>query len=346
MARMEQLNPFHFFITLSAAEMNWPEVTTTILYKLGKTISYEKGWEEDECKIKIDNVPLPEHKKKNIRNKSSFYKKHFFLVTRMFDNRIKAFKKLLMASGRVSYYSYRIEFQLRGMPHLHGVFWLNKEEIENCLDENGDYKDKEITELIDKWVSCSLDTGSQKLDKLVKELNVHGHTQSCQKGKMKCRFHFPKYPSPCTIIAQPMKETGKRRTKKLEKHSKTLGAVKEIIEDEKMIEDIMKQYPNKGNEDDYQDQRLKRIEMLLEMAKVSKSKQAGGGKEKGRGGGGRDSRQSDGGGDRPSVFSRLGTKTSQGGAGGRPPTPSGGWGRGQGPSPSGNINLYTMSIHL
>ena len=237
MARMEQLNPFHFFITLSAAEMNWPEVTTAIMHKLGKKITYDKGWEEDECKIKIDNIPLPEYKQKNIRNKSNFYKKHFFLITRMFDSRIKAFKKLLMASGRVSYYSYRIEFQLRGMPHLHGVFWLDKEEIGHCLDENGDYKDKEITELIDKWVSCSLNTGSQKLDKLVKELNVHRHTPSCQKGKLKCRFHFPKFPSKRTLIAHPpSSELSKERLSYLEeilqKVKTKLEELEELTEEE------------------------------------------------------------------------------------------------------------------
>ena len=57
-ARMEQLGQFHFFFTLSCAEMKWPEVTTSILHTLGNKISYETGWEEDETKIKIDNTPL------------------------------------------------------------------------------------------------------------------------------------------------------------------------------------------------------------------------------------------------------------------------------------------------
>ena len=121
LARMEQHGPFHFFLTLSSAEMNWPEVTANILHKLGRNISYEKGWEEDDTKIKIDEIPLPTYKEKFIRNKSAFFKKHFFLITRMFDNRVKAFLKLLLATGKVDYYSYRIEFQLRGMPHLHEV---------------------------------------------------------------------------------------------------------------------------------------------------------------------------------------------------------------------------------
>ena len=65
-ARMEQLGPFNFFFTLSSAEMKWPEVTCSILHNLGKVISYEEGWEEDENKIKIDNVPLPKYKEENM----------------------------------------------------------------------------------------------------------------------------------------------------------------------------------------------------------------------------------------------------------------------------------------
>ena len=52
---MEQLGPFHFFFTLSAAEMRWTEVTTAILHYEQKVdkIVYEKGWESDEGKIKL-----------------------------------------------------------------------------------------------------------------------------------------------------------------------------------------------------------------------------------------------------------------------------------------------------
>ena len=99
-ARMEQLGPFNFFFTLSSAEMKWPEVTCSILHNLGKIISYEEGWEEDENKIMIDNVPLPKHKDENIRNKSIFYQDHFFLITRIFDKKVKAFIKLLMDNER------------------------------------------------------------------------------------------------------------------------------------------------------------------------------------------------------------------------------------------------------
>ena len=54
-ARMEQLGPFHFFFTLSAAEMLWPEVSTSILHSQGciDKIIYQKGWEYDEKLILV-----------------------------------------------------------------------------------------------------------------------------------------------------------------------------------------------------------------------------------------------------------------------------------------------------
>ena len=60
------------------------------------------------------------------------------MVTRVFDSRAQAFiKHSLMRSGysglKVKNYCYRIEFQARGMPHIHGVLWLEKESIKDYL---------------------------------------------------------------------------------------------------------------------------------------------------------------------------------------------------------------------
>ena len=163
-ARMEQLGPFQFFFTLSSAEMHWPEVATSILHTIGRKIIYEEGWEEDQNKIKIEVevdgeltlMPLPEYKAKYWRHKSQDYKNNFLLITRIFDNKVKAFVKLLTGSGEVEHFAYRIEFQIRGMPHVHGVFWLRKDVMEKYMVDE-EYDDKEITKLIDKWISCSLE---------------------------------------------------------------------------------------------------------------------------------------------------------------------------------------------
>ena len=118
-ARMEQLGPFHFFFTLSAAEMLWPEVTTAILHyeqQIDKIV-YKCGWEEDDHKILIYSIgwekdskkikPLPQYKKDHIKHSS--YKDHFLLIKRLFDNCVKAFiNNILMANESVEHYSYRI----------------------------------------------------------------------------------------------------------------------------------------------------------------------------------------------------------------------------------------------
>ena len=54
--------------------MRWPEVTAAIAHTIGKKITYESGWENDETKIKIDGIELPTFKE-NWRNKSDEYKK-------------------------------------------------------------------------------------------------------------------------------------------------------------------------------------------------------------------------------------------------------------------------------
>ena len=60
--------------------------------------------------------------------------------------------------------------------------------------------------MINKWISCSLDTENEDLRKLVKEVNVHKHTNSCKKGNNPCRFSFPRLPSNKTLISNPLSE--------------------------------------------------------------------------------------------------------------------------------------------
>lgn len=52
--------------------------------------------------------------------------------------------------GKIKDYFYRVEFQQRGYPHVHCLFW-----IENApqIDKN---TNEEIVEFIDKYVTCEL----------------------------------------------------------------------------------------------------------------------------------------------------------------------------------------------
>ena len=135
----------------------------------------------------------------------------------------------------IANYTYRIEFQSRGMPHVHGVLWLKEEVVKPYLKENGEFNLDTVHELIDMWTSCSLNTGDEELDNLVKEVNVHHHTSSCQK-RGHCRFNFPRLPSRRTIIASPLEapenETPEEkiaREEKIAKASAILVKVKDVL---------------------------------------------------------------------------------------------------------------------
>ena len=235
--------------------MGWPEVLTSILHNMNMKISYELGWEDDESKIIITHVPensnkeetlpLPEYRKNYVEGrKSKYYKDQFLLITRMFNSRVKAFIRLLKSCGKFDSHSYRIEFQIRGMPHVHGVLWLSQNELKKVLDENNEYRIDKVPELIDKWISCSLENENEELNSLVAKVNTHHHTKSCNKGKTKCRFHFPRLPSEKTLIARPISEkyTDEEECKRKSSEFKdVLERVKEHLENltDEHIENVL-----------------------------------------------------------------------------------------------------------
>jgi len=73
------------------------------------------------------------------------------------------------------------------------------------LPEN--YKSS-LIQFIDNFISCSRNDDGVR--QIVEEVNCHNHTKSCQKNIKStnvCRFGFPKFPTPFTIISQPFPDT-------------------------------------------------------------------------------------------------------------------------------------------
>ena len=163
---------------------------------------------------------------------TNFMKDKFVHITRMFDDRLKSFIKIMLMNGKTEYYCYRIEFQLRGLPHAHGVIWLKNEVIQKYIQhtDNGIEYTDDITKLIDQWVSVSLDTGSDELNSLVKEVNSHKHTKSCMKrGTGHCRFNFPRFPSKETIIAKPLVKKSDASEDDIKENEEELKKAKRIL---------------------------------------------------------------------------------------------------------------------
>ena len=138
-------------------------------------------------------------------------------ATRYFQSRVSHFiSKILRQKSNplsVQYYSYKVEFQERGAPHIHGVLWLDMNELENLsrIDgqltkiEDGDEKpllnlSKTFTKLrkseklededksrltcfIDNFITVSLhaNTVGEDVALIAKTVNEHKCSKTCFK---------------------------------------------------------------------------------------------------------------------------------------------------------------------
>ena len=206
---MEQLGPFHLFYTLSCAEMRWPSVLAEVLRTLEKDkiqICYPEDWDgKAESIIVKTSLELKaaildwKKKQKNFdpsdlefvnlamyrdwylsqkkMSMSDFLKDHFILITRIFDKRVKDFHTEVMNKKGIANYVFRVEFQMRGLPHIHGVAWLDQAKIKDTLDEKGIFREdkcgeESIIKLIDEWTSCSLAFGHANQQEDINNLKI------------------------------------------------------------------------------------------------------------------------------------------------------------------------------
>ena len=160
---------------------------------------------------------LARYLKQHSINKTDFLKDNFMLITLIFDKRAKDFLETILKKEGIVDFAFRVEWQIRGLPHFHGVGWLRKDLLKNCLDKTGcfllqsehnaDKTNEALIDLIENWISCSISTGDEKLDSIVREYQMHKHTAySCNKSGKGCRFNFPKPPSDKCMISKPVTE--------------------------------------------------------------------------------------------------------------------------------------------
>ena len=120
-AKVRQLGPFHIFYTFSCGEMRWTVVFLSLFKQKGYRVEYPKDWEGDDDDIFVEGMPLWTYVNDVMsQKKHELFKDYTFLITRLFDARVKSFIfNILMAGGKdkipFQYYSYRVEFQARGM---------------------------------------------------------------------------------------------------------------------------------------------------------------------------------------------------------------------------------------
>jgi hypothetical protein len=165
LAMIRQLGIPTWFCSFSAADMRWSEVINTILKQQGDCRDISALDWNDKCDILRSN-PVT--------------------AARMFDQRFHLFLKDVILSeakpiGKVTDYFYRVEFQQRGSPHTHCLFW-----IENAPQLEHNSK-REVAQFVDKYVSCKLPSQEKdaELHEIVSQVQVHSkrHSKTCKKKR-------------------------------------------------------------------------------------------------------------------------------------------------------------------
>ena len=210
-AKVKQLGPFQIFFTFSCGEMRWAEAYISIFLKKGCTVEFicDEEWSGKDLDILVNGIPIWDFITNMAESRHDLFRNYTFLLTRMFDARVKSFvKNILMGKGLdkvpLRHYSYRVEFQARGMPHIHGVAWIQKEWMRaNQIPDNlSDDPDKALI-LANHLISCEIPQ-NEEMRKIVSEVQQHKHTRSCLKYNGVCRYGFPRLPSPKSLIAKPL----------------------------------------------------------------------------------------------------------------------------------------------
>ena len=219
-AMLRQLGIPTWFCSFSAAEFRWKDIINTILRQQGDSRDAENlDWTEKSEVLKTNPVT----------------------VARMFDHRFHTFLREVILSnanpiGTVKDYFYRVEFQQRGSPHMHCLFWVKDAPK---IDVHGH---DAVCLFIDQYVTCALPSESEdsELHNIVKNVQQHSkkHSKSCKKKGTVCRFNFPRPPSQRTFIStneDDKKEGGKDVTaRQMEGNGQNYSTATETGGDDKL----------------------------------------------------------------------------------------------------------------
>lgn len=202
LACVRQLGIPTWFCSFSSADMRWNNLLYSILKQEGRTQTLEELQWADRCELLRRN-PVT--------------------AARMFDFRWHCFlREVLMSAshpiGKIKDYFYRVEFQQRGSPHVHCLFWIENAPV---IDKN---TDEEVIQFIDKYVTCELPSQDDTLLDTVKTVQHHSkrHSKTCRKKNTICRFNFPRPASTRTFICRGKSDTKKKCKCKVDKKVDTL----------------------------------------------------------------------------------------------------------------------------
>ena len=172
-AMIHTLGPPTFFVTLSAGQNNWVDFMIVLSRSMGQNLSEEQA----------ANLSASE--------RGELMRTNPVVTARHFAHRFQCFlREVIKGSGQpigeVVDYFWRIEFQLRGSPHVHSMWWIR--DAPNLDTTAG----RQIApQYIDRYISVNIPTQGckdEELRSLVLRVQPHHHTSTCRKatrrGKM------------------------------------------------------------------------------------------------------------------------------------------------------------------
>ena len=158
-----------------------------------------------------------------------------------------------------------------GNGSLSEAFQKFRDEIELTAEEKG-----AIETFTDMFVSCSLNPDTihenkevgHKIIDIIKAVNNHNCTNPCEKYGDKCKYGFPRYPLKRTLVIDKNETFNEQKSDEemVKNYSKILSDIEDVINDEEKVKIIMKKYKKGDTAEEYEENRSKRIDLMLEMA--------------------------------------------------------------------------------
>ena len=156
------------------------------------------------------------------------------IVAKHFQFRVETFfTEVLLTKanpiGKIVHYALRVEFQMRGSPHLHALVWTS-----DCAKLTHETK-QEYIDFIDTHVQAYLPDikTDRELYELVATYQKHNHSKTCRKYKnIPCRFSFGHFFTKKTVVAEPLSDELNEgvKTNMLTRRNEILSLVKEEVD--------------------------------------------------------------------------------------------------------------------
>jgi hypothetical protein len=178
-AMIRTLGPPTWFITLSADDINWPDMLVLLAKEAGMS------------HVSLENVHVL-----SATERRRLVAENPVTVARHFSHRFAMFVKHVLKGtakpiGEVVDFFWRIEFQMRGSPHVHSFWWVKDAPSTDTVEGL-----QAVPHFVDRYLTTQIppeESGCEELRSLVLRTQMHRHKETCFKGgKRRCRFDFPR----------------------------------------------------------------------------------------------------------------------------------------------------------